>query len=126
MKICPQCEAGYPDELTTCPVHGGLLSEIRDLKPGMLVRGTYRIVRKLNQGGMGNVYLAQHILLNELQVLKFLPSRLSRDKEWTDRFLREVRTLRQIHHPNVVAAGNLEPAEDGTLFFSMEYVDGPT
>ncbi len=126
MKICPQCEAGYPDELTTCPVHGGLLSEIRDLKPGMLVRDTYRIVRKLNrQGGMGNVYLAQHILLNELQVLKFLPSGLSRDKEWTDRFLREVRTLRQIRHPNVVTAGNLEPAEDGTLFFSMEYVDGP-
>ena len=90
MKICPKCEAGYPDELTTCPVHGGLLSEIRDLKPGMLVRGTYRIVRKLNQGGMGNVYLAQQILLNELQVLKFLPSRLHRDKEWTDRFLREV------------------------------------
>lgn len=125
MKICPQCEAGYPDELTTCPVHGGLLSEIRDLKPGMLVRGTYRIVRKLSQGGMGNVYLAQHILLNEFQVLKFLPSGQSRDKEATDRFVREVRTLRQIHHPNVVTAGNLEPAEDGTLFFSMEYVDGP-
>lgn len=125
MKICPHCEAGYPDELTTCPLHGGLLSEIRDLKPDMLVRGTYRIVRKLSQGGMGNVYLAEHILLKELQVLKFLPSRLHRDKEWTDRFVREVRTLRQIHHPNVVAAGNLEPAEDGTLFFSMEYVDGP-
>lgn len=125
MKICPQCEAGYPDELTTCPVHGGLLSEIRDLKPGMLVRNTYRIVRKLSQGGMGSVYLAQHILLNELQVLKFLSSRMSHDQEWTDRFLREVRTLRQIRHPNVVSAGNLEPAEDGTLFFSMEYVDGP-
>lgn len=125
MKLCPQCEAGYPDELTTCPVHGGLLSEIRDLKPGMLVRGTYRIVRKLSQGGMGNVYLAEHILLNELQVLKFLSSGLSRDREWTDRFLREVRTLRQIRHANVVTAGNLEPAEDGTLFFTMEYVDGP-
>ena len=125
MKICPWCEAGYPDELTQCPLHGGILSEIRDLKPGMLVRGTYRIVRKLNQGGMATVYLARHILLGELQVLKFLSSQLSRDQEWISRFLREVKTLRQIRHKNVVHAGNLEPAEDGTLFFSMEYVDGP-
>jgi WD40 repeat protein len=125
MKICPRCESGYPDELTNCPLHGGLLSEIRELKPGMLVRNTYRIVRKLSMSGMSNVYLAQHILLNEPQVLKFLSPDLSRDKDWTNRFLREVRTLRQIHHKNVVNAGNLEPAEDGTLFFSMEYVEGP-
>lgn len=125
MKICPWCEAGYPDELTQCPLHGGILSEIRDLKPGMLVRGTYRIVRKLNQGGMGDVYLARQILLGELQVLKFLSNELSRDQDWTSRFLREVKALRQIRHKNVVQAGNLEPAEDGTLFFSMEYVDGP-
>ncbi|MFP5205185.1 MAG: WD40 repeat domain-containing serine/threonine protein kinase [Acidobacteriota bacterium] len=125
MKICPWCEAGYSDELTSCPIHGGLLSEIRDLKPGMLVRNTYRIVRKLSHGGMGNVYLAQHILLNEPQVLKFLSAELSRDHDWTSRFLREVRTLRQIRHKNVVYAGNLEAAEDGALFFSMEYVDGP-
>lgn len=125
MKICPRCEAGYPDELTTCPLHGGLLSEIRDLKPGMLVRGTYRILRKISQGGMGHVYLAQHILLDEPQVLKFLSNELQRDQAWYDRFLREVRTLRQIRHKNVVNAGNLEPAEDGSLFFSMEYVEGP-
>ena len=125
MKICPWCEAGYPDELTQCPLHGGILSEIRDLKPGMLVRGTYRIVQKLNHGGMGQVYLARQILLGELQVLKFLSSELSRNQEWTSRFLREVKALRQIRHRNVVQAGNLEPAEDGTLFFSMEYVDGP-
>lgn len=125
MKLCPWCEAGYPDELTTCPLHGGLLSEIRDLKTGMLVRDTYRILRKLSKGGMSQVYLAQHVLLDEPQVLKFLSPDLSRDKDWTSRFLREVRTLRQIRHKNVVQAGNLEPAEDGTLFFSMEYVDGP-
>lgn len=125
MKTCPQCEAGYPDELTTCPVHRDLLSEIRDLKPGMLIRGTYRIQRKLNRGGMGEVYLARHILLDEQQVLKFLSKTLSDEPEWTDRFLREVRALRQIRHKNVIAAGNLEPAEDGTLFFTMEFVDGP-
>jgi len=91
----------------------------------MVIHQSYRIIRKLGQGGMGAVYLAQHTLMNEPQALKFLSSELSHDEAFTARFLREVRTLRQIRHKNVVDAGNLEPAEDGTLFFSMEYVDGP-
>jgi serine/threonine protein kinase/TPR repeat protein len=125
MKTCPQCDSGYPDTHTTCPTHGLPLNEIRDLKPGMVIHQSYRIVRKLGQGGMGAVYLAQHTLMNEPQALKFLSSELSQDQAFTARFLREVRTLRQIRHKNVVDAGNLEPAEDGTLFFSMEFVDGP-
>ena len=125
MRLCQQCQTGYPDNLAACPIHGGPLSEISDLQPGMLVRNTYRITRKLGQGGMGAVYLAEQTLLGEPQVLKFLSPQLSQDQELTDSFLREVRTLRQIRHRNVVHAGNVEPAEDGTLFYSMEFVDGP-
>jgi len=125
MKTCPHCESGFPDSHTTCPTHGLLLNEIRELKPGMLIRNTYRIVRLIGKGGMGSVYLAQHTLMDEQQALKFLSSELSQDQAFASRFLREVRTLRQVRHKNVVDAGNLEPAEDGTLFFSMELVDGP-
>jgi WD40 repeat protein/tRNA A-37 threonylcarbamoyl transferase component Bud32 len=125
MKTCPQCDSGYPDSHTTCPTHGVMLNEIRDLKPGMLIRQSYRITRKLGQGGMGAVYLAQHILMDESRALKFLSSELSRDQAFTARFLREVRTLRQIRNHNVVDCGDLEAAEDGSLFFSMEFVDGP-
>jgi serine/threonine protein kinase len=125
MKICPQCESGYPDSLTQCPIHGGLLSEIRDLRPGMLIRGNYRIIEKLGKGGMGAVYLAQHTLMNEPRALKFLSHDLSEDEDFTRRFLREVRTLRQIRNRHVVDCGDPERAEDGSLFFSMEYVNGP-
>ncbi len=125
MKHCPQCSTGYPDTLAACPTHGVPLNEIRDLKPGMVVHHSYRIVRKLGQGGMGAVYLAQHTLMDEPRALKFLSAELSQDAAFTARFLREVRTLRQIRHPNVVDCGDLESAEDGSLFFSMEFVDGP-
>ena len=125
MKICPQCESGYHDSHTTCPTHGGLLSEIRDLRPGMLIRDTYRIKRKLGKGGMGSVYLAQQTLMDEPRALKFLSQELSEDEAFTSRFLREVRTLRQVRNKNVVDCGDPERAEDGSLFFSMEFVDGP-
>jgi serine/threonine-protein kinase len=125
VKTCPQCDTGYPDSHTTCPTHGLLLNEIRDLKPGMVIHKTYRIVRKLGQGGMGTVYLAQHIHMGEPRALKFLSPELSRDAALTSRFLREVRTLRQVHSSNVVDCGDLEAAEDDSLFFSMEFVDGP-
>jgi WD40 repeat protein/serine/threonine protein kinase len=103
-----------------------VLSEIRDLKPGMLIRDTYRIVRKLGKGGMGAVYLAQQTLLNEPRALKFLSQELTEDGDFTNRFLQEVRTLRQVRNRNVVDCGDPERAEDGSLFFSMEYVDGPS
>jgi serine/threonine protein kinase len=116
---------GYHDQITTCPTHGGMLSEIRELKAGMLIRKTYRIVRKLGQGGMGTVYLANHLLMEEPRALKFLSAELSQDAAFIGRFRREVRTLRQVRHKNVVDCGDLEPAEDDSLFFAMEFVDGP-
>jgi len=125
MKTCPQCDTGYPDSQSACPIHGHLLNEIRELRPGMVIHKTYRIVRKLGQGGMGTVYLAQHIHMGEPRALKFLSPELSRDQALTGRFLREVRTLRQIRNRNVVDCGDLEAAEDDSLFFSMEFVDGP-
>jgi serine/threonine protein kinase len=91
----------------------------------MIVHKTYRIVRKLGQGGMGAVYLAEHTLMNEPRALKFLSPELSADQDFTSRFLREVRTLRQVRNMNVVDCGDLESAEDDSLFFAMEFVDGP-
>ena len=125
MKRCPQCDTGFPDSHSTCPTHGGLLSEIRELKPGMVIRQNYKIIRKLGEGGMGTVYLAHQTLMGEPRALKFLSPELSNDQAFTSRFLREVRTLRQVRNRNVVDCGDLERAEDDSLFFPMEFVDGP-
>ncbi|MGB8259390.1 MAG: serine/threonine-protein kinase [Terracidiphilus sp.] len=125
MKTCPHCSTGFPDSLTTCPTHGGPLNEIRELKPGMVIRKTYRIVRKLGKGGMGTVYLAEQILMKQPRALKFLSEELSQDERFTSRFVREVQALHQVRSRNVVDCGDLEPAEDDSLFFPMEFVDGP-
>jgi serine/threonine protein kinase len=125
MKICPQCDTGYPDNTVTCPTHGGPLSEIIDLRPGMLIRKTYRIERLIGKGGMGSVYLARHELMDAHRALKFLSHELNSDEAFTRRFLHEGRMLRQVRHKNVVDCGDLERAEDERLFFAMEFVDGP-
>ena len=79
MKYCPQCTTGFPDDVESCPIHSGILSEIIDLKLGMLIRNTYRIVRKLGEGGFGSVYLAEHTLMdNDLRTVKFLSRQWSR------------------------------------------------
>jgi serine/threonine protein kinase len=74
---------------------------------------------------MGAVYLARHELMDAQRALKFLSADLTSDAAFTNRFLREGRMLRQIRHRNVVDSGDLERAEDDTLFFAMEFVDGP-
>jgi serine/threonine-protein kinase len=125
MKLCPQCKTGFPDHVETCPTHGVFLSEILDLKPGMSILNKYRIVRKLGEGGFGAVYLADQTLMDEQRALKFLARQWSRDQGSIARFRREVQTLRQVRHKNVVDCGDLEQAEDDSLFFAMEFVDGP-
>jgi serine/threonine protein kinase len=125
VKYCPECKTGFPETTEYCPTHRTLLNEIIDLKPGMLIRNSYQIVRKLGEGGMGAVYMARQILMDEPRAIKFLARQWARDEGFTDRFRREARMLRQVRHRNVVDSGDLELAEDGSLFFSMEFVDGP-
>jgi len=91
----------------------------------MVIRDTYQIVRKLGEGFTGTVYLADQILMDEQRALKFLSRQWSSDDAFTARFRREVQTLRQVRHKNVVDSGDLERAEDDSLFFAMEYCDGP-
>ena len=126
MKLCPQCESGYSDRKSTCPIHGGLLTETGELPRGLLICGTYRILRKLGQGSMGTVYLVEHESAGELITLKFLNAELSGDESFTSRFERAAKRLSGLHHTNVLATGALERAEDDSLFFAMEYVDGPS
>lgn len=126
MKTCPVCDTPYPDQHANCPTDGALLIGSRELSPGYIVRGKYRILRKLGQGGMGVVYLAEHLLLGGHVALKFLAPELSRDPQFVKRFRNEARAAYQLHHPNIVDVTDLDQDEDGSLFIAMEYISGPS
>jgi serine/threonine-protein kinase len=124
MKSCPICDTAYPDQHTTCPTDGAVLIVSHELAPGSLVRGKYRIVSKLGQGGMGVVYLAEHLLLGGNAALKFLAGDLGKDPKFIKRFRMEARAAHQLRHPNIVEVTDLDQSEDGSLFIALEYVAG--
>jgi serine/threonine protein kinase len=124
MKTCPVCDTDYPDLHATCPSDGAVLIVTHELVAGSLVRGKYRIVSKLGQGGMGVVYLAEHILLGGNVALKFLAGDLGKDPKFIKRFRMEARASHQLRHPNIVEVTDLDQGEDGSLFIAMEYVEG--
>jgi serine/threonine-protein kinase len=87
--------------------------------------GPYRVVRKLGEGGMGAVYLAEDASTGEKVALKVLPKIASKEQDAVRRFLREVESARKLEHPNIVRAG--AAGEDkGFHYYVMEYVAGET
>jgi len=90
---------------------------------GTVLAQRYRISGKLGQGGMGEVYKATDLLLDQTVALKFLPEGLVANVAAAERFRNEVRLARQVSHPNVCRVYDMGEAE-GELFLTMEYVDG--
>lgn len=90
--------------------------------PGTLVAGRYRIVALLGRGGMGEVYRADDLSLQQQVALKFLPETAT-DDATLDRFRNEVRIARRISHPNVCRVYDIGEAEQH-VFLTMEYIDG--
>ena len=90
---------------------------------GTILASRYRIVAALGRGGMGEVFRAEDLTLQQEIALKFLPHELTSDPEALERFHREVRVARQVSHPNVCRVFDIGVA-DGAPFITMEYVDG--
>jgi predicted Ser/Thr protein kinase len=90
--------------------------------PGTLIAGRYRIIAMLGKGGMGEVYRADDLSLEQQVALKFLPETAT-DDATLERFRNEVRIARRISHPNVCRVYDIGEAEH-QIFLSMEYIDG--
>jgi serine/threonine-protein kinase len=88
-----------------------------------MVTERHRIVGLLGTGGMGEVYRADDLMLGQSVALKFLPDSFADDADRRAMFYAEVRTAREIAHPNVCRVYDVGEVE-GHTFLSMEYVDG--
>jgi len=127
---CPECHQDFTwDDRRTetrhpCPHCGAEFTPPRPTFPPGSIIGGYEVAERIGLGGMGEVYRARQLAMGGRQVaLKVLQGEFADDDAYLQRFYREVRTLAQIEHPNVVKA--IEVGFDGrTHYFSMSFVPG--
>src|ERR1700757_4470291 len=87
--------------------------------------GDFEIISELGRGGMGVVYEARQVSLNRQVALKVLSGGLGLTLKAVQRFRREAEAAAKLHHTNIVpvyATGE----QDGTYFYAMELIDGPS
>ncbi|MBT4012753.1 MAG: serine/threonine protein kinase [Planctomycetaceae bacterium] len=87
--------------------------------------GPYIIDKQIGRGGMGFVYAAHHEDTAEVVAVKMLSLGFADDENFRSRFSLEIETLKQLHHEGIVEIFGFGE-QDGTLFYSMELVDGPS
>ncbi|HEV3262046.1 MAG TPA: protein kinase [Gemmataceae bacterium] len=118
-----------PAKLAAAMVRDGLLTHFQaeHLLVGksrrFIVGKKYRLLERLGAGGMGSVYLCDHVFLRRRVAVKVLPPGRSDDRSALERFYREARAVAALDHPNIVRCHDIDC--DGAIhFLVMEYVDG--
>jgi serine/threonine-protein kinase len=95
-----------------------------EVAPGMVLAGKFQIVRKLGRGGMGIVFEAHHMELDDRVALKFLRPREATEKVPLQRFYREARTAAKIKSEHVTRVLDIGKLESGAPYMVMEYLEG--
>src|SRR6478672_10421393 len=124
-KVCPQCGGEYETSDRFCPKDGSPLRPKSGGDPlvGRVIADRYLILARLGEGGMGRVYLAEHVKMNRQCAIKVMNPSLVSDSESSQRFAREASNAARILHPNVAAVFDYGEA-DKVVYLVMEYVDG--
>ncbi|MFU8806785.1 MAG: serine/threonine protein kinase, partial [Bradymonadaceae bacterium] len=93
---------------------------------GRSLFGEYTFTRKLGEGGMGAVYLAQQDTIDQKIAVKVLHANAADSDEIVQRFHREARVISMLTHPNIIRVFIFGRTEDNLLYLAMEYVEGRT
>ncbi len=127
MKQCPNCSRELQDHLLFCPYDGQALkgAPVKDEFLGTLIEGKYRIDEKIGAGGMGIVYKATHVLIDNVVAIKILKPSLTSDQVTLERFQREARAAARIKHPNAVSVTDFGVSKElGLAYLVMELLEG--
>ena len=91
---------------------------------GQVVDGRYRIEKLVGEGGMGRVYLAEHVEIGRRVAMKILHPVYSHMPDLVERFRREARAASRIGHPHIVDVTDSGRTREGSVYFVMEYLEG--
>jgi len=91
---------------------------------GLVIDGRYRVDELIGEGGMGRVYLAEHVDIGKRVAVKVLHAVYGRMPDLVERFRREARAASKIGHPHIVDVTDSGTTETGAVYFVMEYLEG--
>jgi tRNA A-37 threonylcarbamoyl transferase component Bud32 len=125
-KICPTCGTEYPLSERFCPRDG---TALRSSNPqgdivGSIVHEKFHVMKKLGEGGMGAVYLAEHVKMGRKVALKVMNPGMHQDPDAIARFNREAKNASQLNHPNVCAIYDFGETPEGMIYLAMEFIEG--
>jgi eukaryotic-like serine/threonine-protein kinase len=124
---CAVCATIYGADMRFCPLDGSILRPVTDGRSdliGVVIDSRYYLTKKLGHGGMGDVYLGEHVRTQRLCAVKVVSRMQARDPEALGRFLREATNAGRISHPHVATVYDFGETDEGLFYLAMEYVDG--
>ena len=91
---------------------------------GQVIDGRYKIFKKLGEGGMGEVYAAEHVHIDKKFAIKLLKTEIVSNQEAVTRFQQEARSSSSIKHRNIIAIEDFGKLTDGRIYMCMELLNG--
>ncbi len=125
MLLCPRCRHAFRPSVRICPRDEAVLLPATsiDSRIGTVI-GNHRLLDMLGTGGMGAVYLAEHVYIGTRAAIKILHEKYAAESDAVARLLQAARAAAAIGHGNIVAVSDFGETSDGLAYIVMEYVEG--
>ena len=127
IKICTICRTDYDSTSKhVCVDTNGAKSGSAMQQPhaGMIIEKKYELREKLGEGGMGSVFRARRLLIEDFVAIKFVRSEVLENPDVRQRFYQEAQVAARIKHPNVVTVHDFGETSDGLVYLVMEFLEG--
>jgi serine/threonine-protein kinase len=126
--VCPACNTRYDEGGAFCSRDGTPLVKnpdaLRTDLCGQVLADRYRVVRLIGEGGMGQVYEAQHVNINKRFALKLLRPEIVSNVEAVARFRQEAWSASSIGHENIIEIEDFATLPSGSVYLAMEFLEG--